>query len=118
MNNILNLIAQIIYDKKGFNIIALDVREISSVTDYFIIAEGNVDKHLRVLSKEINQGLKEHGQQSFCIEGMGDGDWVVLDYLDVIIHLLTPDQREKYSLEELWRDSKVVELNIDTSKKI
>ena len=111
----LNLIAQTIYDKKGFNIIALDVREVSSVTDYFIIAEGNVDKHVMSIAEEIRLVLKEKDIKPFCIEGMKDGDWVVLDYLDVIIHLLTPDLRSRYNLEELWKDGKIVDLEIKVS---
>ena len=113
--DILNLIAQTIYDRKGFNIIALDVREISFVTDYFIIAEGNVNKHVMAIAEEIRLNLKEKGIKPFCIEGMKDGDWVVLDYMDVIVHLLTPDLRSRYSLEKLWKESKIIDLNIKVS---
>lgn len=110
--DILNLIAQTIYDRKGFNIIALDVRGISSVTDYFIIAEGNVDKHVMSIAEGIRLSLKEKDIKPFCVEGMKDGDWVVLDYLDVIVHLLTPDLRSRYSLEDLWKEGEITDLNI------
>lgn len=115
---ILNLIAQTIYDKKGFNIFAIDVRNFSTVTDYFVLAEGNVDKHVRILAKDIVDALKKDGITPFRVEGLDEGDWVVLDYLDVIIHLLVPDLRSKYCLEELWREGDVVDLQIKVKEPI
>jgi ribosome-associated protein len=111
--NILKKIAQIIYDKKGFNILALDIREISSFTDYFLIAEGNVDRHVHAMSNEIQQVLREEeGIKAYRVEGQSEGDWVVLDYVDFVIHLFNPELREKYRLEHLWSESKLVELDI------
>lgn len=108
----LDLAAQTIFDKKGFNILALDVREISSMTDYFIIAEGNVDRHVIALSKDLRDALKKRGETPIYVEGEQDGDWLVMDYGDFIIHLFQPEYREKYQLEDLWHDAKVVDLNI------
>ncbi len=112
----LNAIAQVIYDKKGFNILALDVRGLSNITDFILIAEGNVDRHVASIGKAIQEELAERGQDPIHVEGFKSGDWVVLDYADVTVHLFTPGLREKYSLERLWGESKIVDLEIDVSK--
>lgn len=109
---LLNLIGQIIFDKKGFNILGLDIREISTLTDFFIIAEGNVDKHVRAIAQAIIAALKVEGHEPLHVEGLSDGSWVVIDYLEIVIHLFMPGMRERYRLEELWREGKVVDLKI------
>jgi ribosome-associated protein len=113
----LNSIAQTIFDKKGSNIIALDVRGISSLADYVIIAEGNIDRHVKALCTAIKDNLKDVGQAPLFVEGEQVGDWIVMDYSEIVIHLFVPEFREKYALEELWHDSKIIDLNIETSKK-
>ncbi len=114
---LLDAIAQAIFDKKGFNILALDVRGFSTMTDYYVIAEGTVDRHLRAISLEIQDALGRKKINPFHVEGEHDDDWVVLDYGEVVIHLFTPELRERYALEELWKKSKIVDLEIDISKK-
>ncbi len=109
---LLNLIAQEIFDKKGFNILGLDVRDISTLTDFFIIAEGNVDRHVRAIAEAIIETLKARGNRPIHVEGLQDGDWVVIDYMEVVIHLFMPGMREKYRLEELWHEGKIVDLTI------
>lgn len=113
---ILTEVAQAIYDKKGFNILVLDVKDICNMTDYFVIAEGTVDRHVRALSLYIVDQLSKHGQHPHHIEGEREGDWVVLDYIDFVIHLFTPDLREKYSLEELWQKGRIVDVKIVTTR--
>ncbi len=108
----LNLIAQALFDKKGFNILALDVRNISTLTDYFIIAEGNVDRHVKALAQEVREVMSQKGEKALHVEGLEKGDWVVLDYLEIVIHLFMPGMRDKYRLEELWRAAEVIDLNI------
>jgi ribosome-associated protein len=112
--SILNIIAQTVFNKKGFNILALDVKGISTLTDYFLIAEGNVDKHVIALAKEVIERLKKEGEFSAHIEGLDQGDWIVIDYLEVVVHLFKPGLREKYRLEELWREGKIVDLDLET----
>lgn len=103
---------QAIYDKKGMNIITLDLRGISSLSDYFIIAEGNVDRHVKAIAGEIHDNLKKLGWQPFHREGEFSGDWIVLDYGEIMIHLFTPELRERYALERLWKESKIVNVKI------
>jgi len=115
IKNILNLIAQTIYDKKGINILALDVRGISTLTDYVIIAEGNVDRHVIAIAEAILDALHEVGFECTQKEGLVTGDWIVLDFLNVMVHLFMPGLREKYRLEELWKEGQIIDLQINTT---
>jgi ribosome-associated protein len=109
---ILNAAAQAIYDKKGFNILGLDVREVSTLTDYLLIAEGGVDRHVIAIANEVIETLKEKGQRPSHVEGLEHGDWVVIDYLDLMIHLFMPGLREKYQLEQLFQEGEIVDLKL------
>jgi ribosome-associated protein len=113
IQNTLDLVAQTIFDRKGFNILALDVRGISTMTDYYLIAEGNIDRHVRSIALSVKDTLKEEeGRKLVHMEGEVDGDWVVVDYGEFVLHVLIPEMREKYALEELWKEGKIVDLNI------
>jgi len=111
----LNRIAQVIYDKKGFNILALDVQGLSNITDFILIAEGNIDRHVSAIAKAIVEELEEKPLHN---EGVAVGDWAVLDYGGVMVHIFSPHLRERYSLEKLWESSKIVDLEIDATKKL
>jgi ribosome-associated protein len=111
----LNAIAQAIFNKKGLNILALDVRGISNLTDFVIIAEGNIDKHTIAIAKEITEQLEKLGQSPVYVEGLKSGDWIVLDYLNIAVHIFMPGMRERYQLEQLWREGQIIDLHIDTS---
>lgn len=113
---LLNTIAQTIFDKKGSNILAIDLRGISSITDYVILAEGNVDRHVIAIAKAIVEALKEQGIAPVHIEGLETGDWVVLDYLQVMVHLFMPGLRDRYQLEKLWQKGEIIDLHIETAK--
>ena len=105
-------LAQVIFEKKGENIIAIDVRGISSITDYILIADGNVDRHVIALANEIEKEMKNLGENPSQVEGMQEGDWIVLDYMQVVIHLFVPEMRQRYQLERLWPDGKVIDLSL------
>lgn len=108
-------LAQVVFEKKGENIIAIDVRGISSITDYILIADGNVDRHVIALAKEIEKTMRDLGEKASQIEGVKEGDWVVLDYLQVVVHLFIPEMRQKYQLERLWPDGQVIDLSLKES---
>lgn len=103
-------VAQAIYNKKGFNIITLDVRGISTLTDFFIIAEGSVDRHVKALGDAVMEEMSTHKENPIHIEGQKTCDWLVIDFGDVIIHLFTPGLREKYSIERVWHEGKIVDV--------
>jgi ribosome-associated protein len=112
---VLEDIGQTIFDKKGFNILSLDVRGVSTITDYFIIAEGTVDRHVKALANSVIEKLEEHGEKPFRVEGEKNGDWIVIDCGDIVVHLFMAGLREKYSLENIWKEGKIVDLHISTS---
>ena len=93
-------------NKKADNVVILDVRELSSVTDYFVIASGSSEPHLRAIVDEITDQLRDdHGLRPLAVDGTVHGTWVVLDYFDVIVHVMRQDARERYDLEGLWGDA-------------
>ena len=104
-------IARAVHEKKGNNVVAIDLRGISSITDYMLIADGNVDRHVIALAKEVEERMRVLGYKAAQIEGLQRGDWVVLDYFQVVIHLFIPEMRQKYQLERLWPDGKVIDLD-------
>jgi ribosome-associated protein len=93
-------------NKKAEDIVVLDVRKLSSVTDFFVIASGTSEPHLRAILDEITDRLREdHGVRPRAVDGTVHGAWVVLDFFDVIVHLMRADARERYDLESLWGDA-------------
>ena len=110
--SLLNEIAQIVYDKKGFNIVALDVQGISSITDFMLFAEGNVERHVKAIHSTIRLSLKERDLLPLFVEGDDESQWIVLDYGDVIVHLYSPELRLKYGLEQLWKEGNIVDLDL------
>lgn len=117
VKKILETIVASIDDKKGRNIVALDVKGISSLTDYIVVAEGNVDRHVIALAKAVEEGLDDLKEYPLYREGMLNGDWVVLNYATVMVHLFMPGLREKYQIEKLWKDAKMVDLSHIVSLK-
>lgn len=92
--------------KKAENIVVLDVREVSSITDYFVVATGTSEPHLRAIVQNIRDTLQEeNGVSPRATDGGLQTAWVVLDYFDVIVHVMRADVREHYALEALWSDA-------------
>src|SRR5271169_5758575 len=93
-------------NKKAEDIVILDVRKLSSVTDYFVIASGTSEPHLRAILEEITDQLREgHGLRPRAVDGTTRTAWVVLDFFDVIVHVMRADVRARYDLEGLWGDA-------------
>ena len=93
-------------NKKAEEIVILDVRELSTVTDYFVIASGTSEPHLRAIVDEISDKLRnEHHLRPNAVDGTLQAAWIVLDYFDVIVHVMRSDVRERYDLETLWGDA-------------
>lgn len=105
-------------NKKAEDIVVLDVRKISSVTDYFVIASGTSEPHLRAIVDEISDNLRsEYGVRPRAIDGDIRAAWQALDYFDVIVHVMRKDVREKYDLEGLWGDASRVKPKARRAKK-
>lgn len=98
-------------EKKAFNIAAIDLREIASFTEFFIICSGANQRQVQAIADEITEKLKEKlNSRVVRIEGYGSGEWILLDYGDFIVHIFEQKAREFYDLERLWRDARRVEL--------
>ena len=98
-------------DKKAFDILALDLRDIASFTEFFIIASGSNQRQVQAVADEINEQLKKHlGSRPVRIEGYSSAEWVLLDYGDFVVHLFNGESREFYDLARLWRDARKVEI--------
>ena len=96
--NILNSLEDI----KAVNPVAINVKNISSLTDFMVIASGTSNRHLAAMSERVLEGLKENNVSGIRIEGQGGDEWLLVDAGDVIIHLMSSDAREFYDLESLW----------------
>lgn len=94
-------------EKKATDIMALDMKELLVVTDYFVLATGNNDLQIKAIATEIEKELLEKcGAKPAHREGMQEAKWVLLDYTDIVIHLFQPDFRDEYRLEDLWSQAK------------
>jgi ribosome-associated protein len=93
-------------NRKAEDIVVLDVAKVSSIPDYFVIASGSSEPHLRAISDEITDKLREqHGVRPRAVDGTLQAGWLVLDYFDVIVHVMRADVRAHYDLEGLWGDA-------------
>ena len=91
-------------DMKAVNVKAMDVRGITDITDMMVVASGTSDRHVKSIADRVVQRCKEAGYRPFGIEGERDGEWVLLDLNDVVVHVMLPRVREFYALEKLWEN--------------
>jgi ribosome-associated protein len=104
-------IAELASDRKALNIVALDLRGIIGYADYFVICTGRTDRQTRAIHDGIHAGMKSaHGILPRRVEGVSEGRWILIDYLDVVVHVFTPETREFYRLEQLWGEAPSVPL--------
>ena len=101
-------IANVLEEKKGEDIVLLDIQELADFADYFLICSGTSDRMLKALIDDVREQIKDKYSLSGRIEGTPRDGWILLDYGDVILHLFSPDRRNYYRLEELWGEGKVL----------
>ncbi|MGQ0562310.1 MAG: ribosome silencing factor [Gemmatimonadota bacterium] len=92
-------------DRKGVDMTLLDLRGVSNATDYFLLVNGTSDTHVRSIADHIIDELRKEGQRADHIEGLRTGRWVLIDYIDFVVHVFHPAAREFYQLERLWGDA-------------
>jgi ribosome-associated protein len=103
-------VAALAGDKKGAGIVTLDLRGVAGYTDFFVICSGNTDRQTKAIHDGIHQGLKQaHRLLPRRVEGLAEARWILMDYLDVVVHVFTPQTRDFYRLEHLWGDVPRVE---------
>jgi ribosome-associated protein len=100
------LIAGYADDKKAHDIVELDLRGVLGYTDYFVICSGTTERQVKAIHDGIHLGMKDdHGMLPRRVEGLGESRWVLMDYLDVVVHVFTPETRAFYRLEQLWGEA-------------
>ena len=101
-------VAQLAGDRKALDIVQLDLRGIIGYTDYFVICSGRSERQAKAIHDGIHEGMKgQHGLLPQRVEGVSGARWILLDYLDVVVHVFTPETREYYRLEQLWGEAPV-----------
>ncbi len=97
-----DLVVDALEDVKGLDIVRLDVRDMTSVTDWMIVASGTSSRHVKALVETVAEKARKAGQRPLGIEGEAGGEWVLLDLQDALVHVMLPKVREFYNLEKLW----------------
>ena len=96
----------LVLERKAENVLSLDLKGISSATDFFVIASGGSDVHVRAIAEHVVEELKGEGERPGHVEGLSGGQWVLIDYIDVVVHVFLRAARDFYQLETLWGDAK------------
>lgn len=108
---ILSAVADIAADRKALDIVALDLRGVVGYADYFLICTGRSDRQCKAIHDAIHLRMKaEYGLLPGRVEGLGEGRWILIDYLDVVVHVFTPETRDRYRLEQLWGEAPRVQV--------
>ena len=96
---------QLALSKKAFDVRILNLTDISTVCDYFVVASGSADIQVKAIADAVEDGLREDGHKALHREGKKEGTWILLDYVDVIVHVFHEPTRQYYALEKLWGDA-------------
>ena len=111
------LCLKIIMERKAIDPIMFDVGQLSSFTDYFLIASGNSSRQVQAITRHLRKRMREEGFRTYGIEGEQEGHWVLMDYGDVVVHLFYQPYREFYDLEGLWVEAPRVDQQDDQSEE-
>jgi ribosome-associated protein len=103
--------AALCLDLKANDVVVLDLSTVSDATDYFVIASGSSDTHVRAIAEHVLEELRKEGIRAHHVEGLTQGRWVLLDYVDFVVHVFHPVLREFYQLERLWSDASTVAID-------
>ena len=106
MNDAIKIALKAIDDKKGSAVVALDISEIASFSDYFLFCTGDSARQNRAIADEVELKLRAHGLRPSHIEGYANAEWILMDYSDLVVHIFSKNARIFYDLERLWRDGK------------
>ena len=104
-------IVEALEDKKAEDITVLGIGEVSSIADYFIIANGNNANQLTAMEDAVDEAMYTNGVHQEQVEGTGNSTWILMDYQDIIVHLFSKEDRQFYDLDRIWRDGKVVDVH-------
>lgn len=108
---ILDIIKDVISDKQGEDTIIIDLSDVSTIADYFVVSSANSTRQTKVIGNEIEKTLNEHDIYVKSKEGIQEGEWVLLDYGDIVVHIFNKEVRELYDIENIWKDAKFQKIN-------
>jgi len=112
-----NRISEIIFTKKGFDVIAIDLRKLVTFTDYFVVCSADSDVQVKAIADHVDKVLSDQGIKCWHREGLKALSWVLLDYVDVVVHIFKKDARQFYNLEKLWGDAPTEKMSDPEEKK-
>ncbi len=115
-DNFIRVAVRAASDKKATEIVALDLREVASFTDYFLLSTGGNPRQVAAIAEAVEDELRKAGRRPMHTEGYANAEWVLLDYGDFIVHVFQSATRRFYDLERLWRDAKRVEFEVEGEK--
>jgi ribosome-associated protein len=96
----------LVEEKKAKDVVIMSLEDLTDITDYFLIASGTSERHVRTIADSVETGMKERGVKPYSVEGHREGRWVIIDYRNVIVHIFLEQLRELYDLESLWIEAK------------
>lgn len=111
-------LAQLAWEKKGDDILILDVRKLTDITDYFVLVSAESELHVKALSDYLQEKLAEEKMKVWHREGYQNLNWVLLDYIDVVVHIFREPTRQFYELEKLWGDARITRVEEDAANRI
>jgi ribosome-associated protein len=110
MNEALKTAIKAADDKKALDIVALDISQVCSFADYFLLCTGDSSRQIQAIAEEVREKLQAGGYRPAHVEGYDHAEWILLDYLDLVVHVFSKQARDYYDLERLWRDAKVLDV--------
>jgi len=105
----INQIIEVLLDKKGAEILLMDLRGLSDAADFFVLCTGTSEQHVKTLADEVAQSLKEAGDPPWHVEGVSTRRWILVDFVDIVVHVFRQEARDFYALERLWGDAQCTE---------
>ena len=111
-------ISELIFTKKGFNVVTIDLSKLVSFTDYFVICSADSDTQVKAISDQLDKALSDEGVKCWHKEGLKALSWVLMDYVDVVVHIFKKDAREFYKLEKLWGDAPTEKITDPVEKTV
>jgi ribosome-associated protein len=107
-NKIIDRIVELIFTKKGYDVKILDLRSLTAIADYFIICRADSDTQVKAIADEVDKKMRDEGVRSWHTEGYRSLNWVLIDFVDIVVHVFKKESRDYYSLDKLWGDAPVV----------
>ncbi len=114
--DVLDVLVELARSKGAEDIVIMDLRDVTDTTDYFVICTGNSDVHIRTLTDSLIEGIKKAGERPWYVEGYSNLRWVLIDFVNVVVHIFGRQARQFYALERLWGDAQIE--RIDDGEKV